>query len=77
VIAYGAGGALETLVEGVSGLFFREPTAESLAEAVTRLDSVDFDPAVIRENAQRYSRAAFQSRFAEFVRKKCAEFCGS
>ncbi len=77
VIAYAAGGALETVVEGVSGLFFDEPTAESLAAAVVHLDSVNFDPVLIREHAQKYDRAVFQRTFAEFVRRKCAEFCAS
>jgi glycosyltransferase involved in cell wall biosynthesis len=77
VIAYAAGGALETVVEGVSGLLFHEPTAESLAAAVARLDSMNFDPVLIREHAQKYDRSAFQRTFAEFVRSKCAEFRGS
>ncbi len=77
VIAYAAGGALETVDEGVSGLFFHEPTAESLAAAVARLGSMEFDPVVIREHAQQYDRAAFQGKFAGFVRDKCADLCDS
>lgn len=74
VIAYAAGGALETVVEGTTGLFFREATPESLAEAVVRLDGYRFDPATIRKHASRFDRREFQRRFAEFVRVKYDEF---
>ena len=48
VIAYAAGGALDTVAEGASGLFFREPSADSLAEAVLRFQAMKFDPASIQ-----------------------------
>jgi len=74
VIAYAGGGALETLVEGTTALFFHERTPESLAEAVMRFDDVRFDPFAIRQNALRFDRAAFQRRFADLVRAKYDEF---
>lgn len=67
VIAYRAGGALDTVIEGVSGTFFCEPTAASLAEAVRRFETMHFDPAVIQAHAQRFSREQFRQRFMEFV----------
>ncbi len=76
VIAYAAGGAMETVVEGVTGLFFHEPTADSLAAAVTRLDSVEFDPVLIQEHARKYDRAAFQHKLAVYVRERCADLRG-
>ena len=75
VIAYAGGGALETLTEGITGLFFREPTSESLAEAVLRLDDIRFDPETIRQHALRFDRATFQRQFADFVHAKCDAFC--
>jgi glycosyltransferase involved in cell wall biosynthesis len=74
VIAYAGGGALETLVEGTTGLFFREPTPKSLAEAVVHCDDIRFDPATIRQHALRFDRAAFQRSFGDFVRAKHSEF---
>lgn len=74
VIAYAGGGALETLIEGTTGLFFHEATPESLAEAVMRFDAVHFDPVTIREHALRFDRAAFQRRFGDLVRAKYNEF---
>ncbi|MGC8786026.1 MAG: glycosyltransferase [Anaerolineae bacterium] len=73
VIAYAGGGALETVVEGKTGLFFHEPTPESLMEAVQRFDDVSFDPAAIREHALHFDRAVFQQKFADFVRTKYME----
>ena len=67
MIAYAGGGALETVVEGTTGLFFREQTPESLAEAVAAFDDNDFDPATIRKHAMRFDRAAFEQRLGEFV----------
>lgn len=70
VIAYAAGGALETVVEGVTGLFFHEHTAESLAEAVSSFDERDFDATAIRHHAESFDREIFKSKFRSFVDEK-------
>ncbi len=75
VIAYAGGGALETVIEGTTGLFFNEPTPESLAEAVLRFDDARFDQTTIRKHALRFDRAAFERKFADFVLAKYGEFC--
>ena len=67
VVAYAAGGALDTVVDGVTGIFFREQTAESLAEAVSGLKNGDFDSATIRRHAQGYDKEAFKSKLRAFV----------
>lgn len=67
VIAYAGGGALETVVEGVTGLFFREQTAGSLAEAVTALDARSFDPSAIREHARTFDVETFKSKLRSCV----------
>ena len=67
VIAYATGGALDTVVEGVSGLFFREPTAASLAEAVQRFQTMSFDAGAIQAHALHFSREHFREKFLEFV----------
>ena len=59
VIAYGHGGALETVVDGKTGLLFPEQTAEALAEAMERFEHTAFDSAAIRRHAERYSKQAF------------------
>ena len=67
VIAYGKGGALETVVEGSTGLFFDAQTPESLADAMTRARQKQFDPAVIREHALKFDGRHFKEQFSLFV----------
>lgn len=55
VIAFARGGALETVVEGVAGCFFHEPTAESLGAALDRAEAIRWNPDAIRANAERFS----------------------
>jgi glycosyltransferase involved in cell wall biosynthesis len=67
VIAYGAGGALETIVEGQTGAFFRQASAEALAEAVSSLDWRRFDATAVRAQAQRFDHSIFRHRFQNSV----------
>jgi glycosyltransferase involved in cell wall biosynthesis len=62
VIAFGAGGALETVTPR-TGVFFGEQTVVSLVEAVRRFEAFEpgFVPAEARTQAQRFSKAAFQA----------------
>ena len=72
VIAYGLGGATETVVDGKTGLFFGEQTPQSLIEAVGRFDKTAdrFDPKTVRKNAERFSADVFSTQFKEFVEKR-------
>src|SRR5207302_8397033 len=54
VIAYGAGGALETVLPGVTGEFFTDQTTEALAHTLSRFDPSEYDPAIIRRHAQKF-----------------------
>lgn len=69
VIAYGRGGALETVADGVTGLFFDEQSVESIKGAVKRFESVSgrFSAAEIRKNAERFSVERFRREFSGFV----------
>jgi len=67
VLAYAAGGALDTVEQGASGLFFREPGAESLAEAVLRFQAMKFDAGSIQAHAWLFSRERFREKFLELV----------
>ncbi|QJD97561.1 glycosyltransferase family 4 protein [Mucilaginibacter robiniae] len=69
VIAYGKGGALETVVENVTGIFFKEPNVESIQKAVKYFDNNDkiFDPKVIAEHAAQFSTARFKQQFSSFL----------
>ena len=67
VIAFGAGGALESVVENETGVFFSEPTVAALLDGVERLAAGRFDPAAARANAARFGRPRFQAAFAAIV----------
>jgi glycosyltransferase involved in cell wall biosynthesis len=67
VIAYAGGGALDTVVEGITGVFFHEQTATSLAKAVRRLDGMTFDGATIRAHAEQFDVSAFKAGLREFL----------
>ena len=69
VIAYGGGGALDTVVEGVTGTFFREQTPESLSEAILRIDRADFDPVAIRAHAQQFDVGVFRAMVRSYVQE--------
>jgi glycosyltransferase involved in cell wall biosynthesis len=67
VIAYAAGGALETMVPGVTGVFFEEQEWESLADAVMRFEAERFDSAKIRQHAEQFDTKHFKQRFSSAV----------
>ncbi len=67
VIAYGAAGALETIVDGATGVFFREPTPQALADAVAAFDDRRFDPHAIRRHACEFSTAVFRDKIRQLM----------
>ncbi len=73
VIAYGAGGALTSVVEGVTGEFFREQTIESLVEVLARFDERKYDPQAIRNHALEFDKPRFRRRILQFVEAKMSE----
>jgi glycosyltransferase involved in cell wall biosynthesis len=69
VIAYRRGGALETVIEDQTGLFFDEPVLESLVDAVECFEGRRqiFEPAQIAASVQRFNRRRFLQEFAAFA----------
>ena len=67
VIAYAAGGALETVIPGLTGAFFDRPEAEALAETIGAFRAGDYDPATARRNAARFAPEVFRRRLRETV----------
>lgn len=67
VIGLGRGGLLETVVDGETGLFFAEPTPESLIGAVARFSPGDYDPAKLSQHAAAFSKERFQREIREFI----------
>lgn len=67
VIAYGAGGALETVIDGQTGVFFEEQTWESLAHKILRFDDRQFDSQKIREHAKKFDEDIFKQKIINFI----------
>jgi glycosyltransferase involved in cell wall biosynthesis len=67
VIAYAGGGALDTVIPGVTGEFFREQTVDSLKQVLSGFDHTAYDPAACRANAERFSTERFVSELGGFV----------
>lgn len=72
VIAYGTGGALDTVIEGETGVFFREPTPEALAAAVRAFNPDNVDPRACRANAEQFAVGVFKEKLRQFIRDKVA-----
>lgn len=70
VIAYAGGGALDSVVEGVTGTFFHARTPESLAGAVRRFDELAFDPATIRAHAEQFDASVFKANLGAFIQEE-------
>ncbi len=72
VLAFGRGGASETVVDGVTGFHFWEQTTDAICKAVSKFENstVQFDPATIRQHAERFSIARFRTEFKELVMAK-------
>lgn len=67
VIAYAAGGACETVVEGKTGKFFDEQTWEALADTVVRFKPENYNSAEIKQYAQQFSVDRFKKEITELV----------
>lgn len=67
VIAYAAGGALDTVIDGVTGRFFHEPTPAALAVAVAAAHVDRYDPVAIRRHAEGFGLAVFQNRMRALI----------
>ncbi len=72
VIAYGAGGALSTVVEGATGLFFHEQTPDALANVVASFHDEQFNPLVIRRHAEQFDTARFAERLSRFISSRAS-----
>ncbi len=67
IIAYGKGGALDTVIDPRTGVLFSEQTTASIIDAVHRFESLSFDPDSIQEHAAGYSSEVFKSKISELL----------
>jgi glycosyltransferase involved in cell wall biosynthesis len=69
VIAYGCGGTFETIIPGITGVLFKEQSADSLMQAILGFESeqTQYDPFVIQANAHLFDTSEFKRRLFHFV----------
>jgi glycosyltransferase involved in cell wall biosynthesis len=70
VIAFGRGGALDTVVDGETGLFFGEQSVEGLEEAILRFEAAEWNADACRRNAERFDAALFRRRMRRVIREQ-------
>ncbi|GMR22009.1 MAG: hypothetical protein BMS9Abin37_0332 [Acidobacteriota bacterium] len=73
VVAYGKGGALDTVRDGETGVLFHEQTSEALSRAIDKVSSLRFNKNLLRDWALGFSRETFQNRMKEFIQARVAE----
>lgn len=69
VIAYGGGGALDTVVPGLTGELFTEQTWESLYTVLAQFDPTAYPPAACRAQAERFSIQCFRQKLVSFLQQ--------
>lgn len=74
VIAYGVGGALETVVPNRTGLFFYEPTAEALAAAVQEAETVTWQSQAIRDHALTFDYDHFKKNLQSVIKQQVRDW---
>lgn len=70
VIAYGAGGALEIVKEGKTGVFFRRPTVKSLSEVLLKFKDSRYNENNCKKNAARFSEKNFKKSLENYLKKR-------
>jgi glycosyltransferase involved in cell wall biosynthesis len=83
VIAFAKGGALETVIgyngdneNKCTGLFFKEQNAESIINAITEFETINWDADFINQHAQKFSKEIFKNQLSNFINQKIYDFFG-
>lgn len=73
VVAYAEGGVLETVIDGVTGVYFHEQTAPALVSAVRKVETgaLTLSEDVVRSHARRFTKQRFQTQLADAVAQAC------
>lgn len=74
VIAFKKGGALETIIEGKTGLFFPSQTVNSLNQSIEKFEQKKFNSRIIRKHAQKFSQNRFESEIKSYIMNSCKEW---
>lgn len=78
VVCLGEGGVKESVIEGVTGVYFSEQNEASLNEAVAKFEKTSdkFDPQAIRQNALKFSKERFEREIKRLVEDSYEKFLG-
>ena len=71
VVAFARGGALETVIDGVTGVLFDKPDKKSLNDAVERLTKIAFSSERLKLNSERFSEEHFRNKIIDLTVKNC------
>lgn len=69
VITYRAGGALDTVVEGITGVFFDNQDSTSLISCIEKFETMKFNPHEIHNHAKKFSVESFKEKFSIFIKE--------
>ncbi|MCY0891966.1 MAG: glycosyltransferase [Acidibacillus sp.] len=69
VVAFACGGALDTVIEGITGTFFTEQTCDSLLDALQHFEELEWNEVAIRQSAMRFHRSVFEKSIRDLVAK--------
>ncbi len=75
VIAYRGGGAVETVAEGTTGVFFDRPDSRALAVAIERFEGLKWNQLALRRHAERFDRTVFAFRLLQFLGSVAPSSC--
>jgi glycosyltransferase involved in cell wall biosynthesis len=72
VVAFAGGGALDTVIDGRTGVLFHDQTVECLMDAVRRCEATHWDAEALRAHAQKFDRNVFRHQLGQFVTESIA-----
>ena len=74
VIAFGKGGALETVVSEETGVFFPDQTVASLKQAIRNFEAMAFRKEAVRQHALKFDESIFKTKIENYVSEKYQEY---
>jgi glycosyltransferase involved in cell wall biosynthesis len=66
-VAFAGGGAFDTVIDGVTGILFKKPTSESLADSLLKLENTRWNPEMLRRHAEKFDTRIFSEKFVQLV----------
>ena len=73
VIAFGKGGALDIVQDGVSGVLFYRQSVDDVIDAIKRLEQIDFLPGTLRRKARRFDKSLFITKIRKVVKDQLTQ----